>query len=403
MSNRTDRPGFHQGSKRKDGTRPRYWSPQRAVSGAPPSLESIKLDDALSDDEIASECKRLTAELKEELVHHDPKPEVFNGTVGSLVRCYRTNPKSPYHDLPHATRSRDYGPSLKLIEDTVGKRRVDALVGGDFTEWFKQWGRPKEEGGKPRLRRAQGGVKLLRVIFSYGTAERLPGCSAAREILTMLKFKAPKARTAKMTYEYARAIVVSAIERDRPSIAMTQAIQWATTLRRINVIGAWLPLKEDEEPSGIVRGRTRWTGPTVNQLSADRVFTLDATAKGGPATSHDLKECDLCALAFEHYQIPEVGPLIVSEVTGLPYRENYFATDWREIANAVNVPNEVWSMDSRAGAISEAEEVAGIDAARQMAGHTTTKTTARYVRNDPLKNNREVARKRKSLRGKKPV
>ena len=87
------------------------------------------------------------------------------------------------------------------------------------------------------------------------------------------------------------------------------------------------------------------------------------------------------------------GPLIVSEVTGLPYRENYYATDWRSIAKSAGVPQEVWSMDARAGAISEAEEATGsLDAARKTGRpHQRASTTLGYVRNDDLDNNRKVA------------
>lgn len=241
-------------------------------------------------------------------------------------------------------------------------------------------------------------MKLLRIIFSFGTTERFAHCATARQILEQMKFKAPKTRAQKLLYEHALAIVTTAIESERPSIALTQAIQWATSLRRINVIGEWVPLGEGEEPSGIVRGRTRWIGPTVRSLSPDLIFSLEATAKGGAPASFDLKEDDLVTLALEHYKLPETGPLIISETTGMPYRENYYTTDWREIADSAGVPKSIWSMDSRAGAISEAEEVAGIEAARKMAVHTTTKTTSRYVRNNTLGNNREIAKRRKNLR-----
>lgn len=97
--------------------------------------------------------------------------------------------------------------------------------------------------------------------------------------------------------------------------------------------------------------------------------------------------------------LPNLGPLIVSEKTGIPYRENYYAQNWREVAKAAGVPEDVLSMDARAGAISEVEEATGdLDAARKMAGHTTTKTTLVYVRNDDLANNRRIAEARSKLR-----
>jgi hypothetical protein len=319
-------------------------------------------------------------------------PNHFDGTIGGLVRCYRTLPSSPYQAVKSSTRTRDYDPALKLIEDTVGKRAVHALTASDFDRWYKNWAEDS------KVRRAHGAIRKLRQAFSFGVVERYPHCKQAREILALMRFAAPKARSVKMTYDQAKALVEAAIAAGRPSVAMTQAIQWDTSLRRVNVIGEWLPLKPGEERSGIVRGNSRWSGPTVQDLSPDLIFTLEATAKGGAGTRFDFKECDLVMLALEHYQLPAVGPLILSEDTGRPWRENYYAHAWREIADSISLPKGLWSMDSRAGAISETEEVAGIEAARKTATHTNAKTTARYVRNDLLEHNREVARKRRKNR-----
>ncbi|MCP4185246.1 MAG: hypothetical protein GY761_18380 [Hyphomicrobiales bacterium] len=78
-------------------------------------------------------------------------------------------------------------------------------------------------------------------------------------------------------------------------------------------------------------------------------------------------------------------------------RENYYAHDFREIANAAGAPNSVWSMDARAGAITEVEEVTDIGMAQKMAGHKSAKTTQGYVSGDSVKNNREVAKARSKL------
>ncbi|MEM8652963.1 MAG: integrase, partial [Pseudomonadota bacterium] len=67
------------------------------------------------------------------------------------------------------------------------------------------------------------------------------------------------------------------------------------------------------------------------------------------------------------------------------------ARDWRRIARLAGVPDNIWSMDTRAGSISEAEEVAGLEAARKLAAHSNSKTTLGYVRNDDLENNRKVS------------
>lgn len=50
-----------------------------------------------------------------------------DGTIGSLIRVYRTDDESPYKALKHSSRIRDYEPTLKLIDKTVGERAIVKL------------------------------------------------------------------------------------------------------------------------------------------------------------------------------------------------------------------------------------------------------------------------------------
>ena len=176
----------------------------------------------------------------------------------------------------------------------------------------------------------------------------------------------------------------------------SQALQWDTALRRIHIIAEWVPINNDDT-GGIVRGKTRWQGLSAADISPEQVLTVPMTSKNKKSTRHDLTCCPLVSEILKVAPLPGVGPLIISEKTGLPYRENYYA--WREIAKAAGVPEDVWSMDVRAGAVSEAEAATGdLDAARKLAGHSTQKTTLIYVRNDDLDNNRRVGDARAKLR-----
>lgn len=387
---RRDRPGY-QYRKRADGTTAHYWNPKRASKKAPDGLPLRKLPDDATEEQIAQLCRTWTDELLGELESLSRGP-VYDGTIKSLVTLYRTDENSPYHGLKHATRIRDYEPSLRVISKTVGNRAIAALKGEDFRRWYRQWG----SGG--RTRRAHGAIRKLRAVLSYGVEQRLPGCSAAREILSLIRFEAPRPRAMKMEYAHAKAICEKALEMKRPSIALTQALQWDTALRRIHIIGEWLPVMPGDE-GGIIRGKTKWRGLTAADVSPEMILTVPTTSRNKKATRHDLNECPLVMEVLKKTAFPKMGPLIVSETTGLPYRDNYYAADWREVAEAAEVPKVVWSMDSRAGAISEAEEATGnLDAARKLAGHTNARTTLGYVRNDDLDNNRKVAQARAKLR-----
>src|SRR5690606_18335487 len=239
----------------------------------------------------------------------------------------------------HATRIRDYDPTLRLISNSVGARRIPLLKGEDFRRWYREWGK----GG--HIRRAHGAIRKLRSVLSYGVEQKLNGCSQAREILSLIRFATPDARTVKMEYHHAVAICEKAIELGRPSSAITLAIQWDTALRRIHVIGEWLPAEEGDT-GGIIRGKTKWRGLTAADISADKVLTVPMTSRNKKATRHDLTACPLVMEVLKKAAFPKMGPLIVSEKTNLPYRENYYATDWREIAEAAGVPKAVWSADA---------------------------------------------------------
>jgi hypothetical protein len=52
--------------------------------------------------------------------------------------------------------------------------------------------------------------------------------------------------------------------------------------------------------------------------------------------------------------LPASGPIIINDVTGLPWSPNEYRRKWRLVATAAGVPKNVWNMDSRSGAISEA-------------------------------------------------
>ncbi len=378
---RTDRPGYQYRDNR-DGTRAHYWNPKRAVKGSPAALSAIRLADGLTDDEIAVECQRRTNELKAELVERESSPE-FDGTIKSLITCFRNDKTSTLHSVKHSTRIRDYEPSLRVLEKNVGKRRVDALRASDFREWFTQW---KKKGH----RRASGAIKLLRLVISYGAGERFHGCAQARLILSDMRFEQPAPRTVAMTYDQCLAIVKMSAEMDCPSIGFVEAVKFETALRRIDVIGEWSP-----SPDG---GEFRWTGLMAKDISKDMVLTLK-TSKTGAAVARDLSSYTLVAEALKAYRIPDIGPVVIDEDYGKPYWENRYTEKFKKVRNAAGVPSNVWSMDSRAGAVSETVEATGsLEAARDLATHTTTKTTRRYSRGDGLEASRKVAEARAKTR-----
>ncbi|MHC2298200.1 hypothetical protein [Rhizobium mongolense] len=378
---RTDRPGY-QFRTNRDGSIVHYWNPHRAVKGSSPSLSTIRLPDGLADEQIAAECQRLTQQLKEE-IRLLGTPTAFDGTISSLIKCYRGDKTSSLHSVKHSTRIRDYEPSLRVLDKSVGKRRVDMLVASDFKRWYADW-------RKKGHRRASGAIKLLRLVISYGAGERLHGCAQARLILSDMRFEQPAGRTVAMTYEQCLAIVKKSAEMECPSIGFVEAVKFETALRRIDVIGEWAP------PSG--GGEFRWSGLMAKDISKDMILSLK-TSKTGAAVARDLNSYPLVAEALKAYRIPDIGPVVIDEDYGKPYWENRYTEKFRKVRDAAGVPSNVWSMDARAGAVTETVEATGsLEDASSLATHSTTKTTRRYSRGDGLEKSREIAKARAAKR-----
>lgn len=79
--------------------------------------------------------------------------------------------------------------------------------------------------------------------------------------------------------------------------------------------------------------------------------------------------------------LPASGPLIINDVTGLPWTANEYRRKWRLVATKAGVPKNVWNMDSRSGAISEAIQAgAPIEFVRHAATHSDVSQTADYDR-----------------------
>jgi integrase len=92
-----------------------------------------------------------------------------------------------------------------------------------------------------------------------------------------------------------------------------------------------------------------------------------------------------------------IGPVIINETTGKPWKRFNYRRMWASVSAAVGVPPGVWNMDLRAGGITEGLEAgADITMLGKAATHTQVQTTQGYVR-DTLSKSRKVA----SLRARK--
>lgn len=374
---KTEAPGLKVKSN-KDGTVRYYWEARTdaARRGYRPSSVRLHYDD---DDQRAARCRVLQAEMLAWLANGDRFPErTYDGSLGSLAGLFASHEDSPYQNCKYNTQQL-YDDGIKIIRATVGERAIRELIGSDFNRWHRNWAKPAAEGKKPRLYRAKHTMDLVRRIIAFGVTCGYADCIRADLILSKMQFAAPPSRKSKMTAEQVEKIRAKAHELGLPSIALATAFQFDLAMRQKDVIGEWLPITDDEA-GGITYRDTRWAnGLTWADIGSDMILRK-AHVKTGFEVEYDLRLAPnvLAEIALAGRR---VGPLILSETTGDPYRNTKFSETFRKVASAAEVPSNVWSMDARAGAISEAYDggASGTDA-QKMAGHTNPQTSARYNR-----------------------
>jgi len=358
-------------------------------------------------EEILFRCGQLTAELYEWMNGQEAKPE-YDGSLKSLIEFYRFTEESPYHAIKHNTRAM-YDESLDLLIKTVGGRKLASLSGLDFNRWYAKLKEPaehtekelaaaKEAGIKPepkpeRMRRAYKAVQVLRIVVKFGVVANLSDCVRLATILQNMRFASPPARTQQITFEQVQAICTEALKQGRVSIAIAQALQFELTLRQVDVIGLWEPLAKGDEGKGIISARRRWTGGLLWSHIDSKGVLKKITTKTGQIAEHDTTAYPFLRTLLDAVPMEKrIGPIIIDEQSGLPYRDRQrYAKVWRKIAESCGVPKEVWNRDSRAGGVTEGSDAgANIEHLRHHANHSNIATTGKYNRNT-LEKTRRVA------------
>ncbi len=164
-------------------------------------------------------------------------------------------------------------------------------------------------------------------------------------------------------------------------------------MRQIDVIGRWA---EGRAEGGIsYRGRLWGGGLTWADLTAEKLAVR--TSKTGAEGEWTLANYPLLVRAIEAFPEEErIGPAVVDERTGQPYKDKAYGKIWRKIATAAGIPKEVWNMDSRAGALSEAAEAgAEPEDMREFGTHASFETTQRYIRRTGKATDRVAGLRRK--------
>jgi hypothetical protein len=225
-----------------------------------------------ADDEAApiARCQRLTAEMNEWLSGRRGRDPQFDGTIHSVINFWQTEPSSPYHALEASSRH-PYDVYSRMIVETVGARRIDALDGRDLRRWYAEWSAPLKEGGKPRIAAARMAMTVIKDALTFAATCRKPGCTELRDILSKIRFAGPHPRTQAPTAAEIIAARKAAHGIGHSPAALAYALQFEGAMRQWDVVGKWVPLA-DKKPSSIIDGTSKWVGPMWSQIDANMIL-----------------------------------------------------------------------------------------------------------------------------------
>lgn len=375
MADKINAPGLRW-RKRQGGECCAYWIARSDLvrQGYTPKCVRLHYDmtQPLAAEMLAHRCRVLQAEMLEWSGRLQRAPRRFNGTVRSLVDCYQADPDSPYYDLRPATQ-KSYSKHLRLLCDRVGDRQLAMVMGDDVRRWFKNIAAPDQPEGKPKLAYAYTMIGIFKAVVSWGASRGAnlinPNpCLLLRSQLSATRLKQPPARKTRLTYEQLTRFCNRAMERGRQSMARGLRMQFECALRQRDVIGEWQ--------------NGRWAnGLTWSDIGRDGVLRK-TTSKTGADAEHRITDypelaADLDATPLDN----RIGPLVIDEGTGLPYTPEKYRRWFRLIAREAGIPDEIWNMDARAGAVTEAYEAgATTEGAMALATHTQAATSRRYRR-----------------------
>jgi len=367
--------------ERKDGFA-WYWIPpaKDIANGFRP--KSIVLTEH-SADEREQRCIQLNADLAAWRATQ-AQPVATNYSLSWLISRYQTDAFSPYRNL-RARTARGYDHFCKHIAATVGERIIGSkadvtprISGEDVRRWHMKWG----ENG--RASRARHMLVMLRTLSAYAVEIGVPQARAFRDMLSDMRFPTVESRNEAPTRAQVHAIVSKALELGYRSIAITTWAQFELIERRTHIIGYY--------ENG--QWRPGWTWGNINK---DWTITYFQTKSGRVERTFDLTTVPaLLGLLQATPEAVRVGPVILAERTKnkavrRPWTERHYATVFRKIARAAGVPDNVWSMDMRAGGATEADAIGGVsDRELQDAGGWKDPRTRDRYRRQKVRNAQNV-------------
>jgi hypothetical protein len=286
-------------------------------------------------------------------------------TLGQLIKHYRTDPDSRFAKLSYQVRIKQ-DRLLTRIDKEHGHLQLRGIRARMLLAWYDIWA----SGGKWAM--AYEMMVRLRAMFSFGFALlEDQECERLHKILKETRFRTLGARSVEITKEHVQAIRTTAREHfGWPSIGLTQAFQFELLLPQKDAIGEWVPVSESGESDIVWRGKKWLRGLQWSSIDKNLILR-HASGAGGRPIEVDLRtapmvmeELYLIYGAKDPEQFPKSGPIVLCDITGMPWIAGEFRRKWRLVAKKAGVPDKVKNRDSvPAGMI-----VGGPDRARVSQG-----------------------------------
>jgi hypothetical protein len=382
-----------------------YWRAGKAARAAGYPVKNVNLS-SVPPEQLIGRCEALEAECAAWLAGERAvrRRYQYDGTLGSLLAVYQTHEDSPYHSLKAGSRI-PYDHYLRKLTEVYGERRLKTLTGLDIKGWHKVWRAPREPGRPERLAAAHFALNVLKAALTFGLISGFPDCGRLREFCSALRLPGPAPRDQAPSVEEVERAIAAAHALGRHRAALCYALQFETTARQWDLLGQWAPLS-DPRPSAVVDGDGKWFGPTWAAIDRNLTLTLTPSKTERTTKATVCVNLSLCPLVMTELALvpleERVGPLIVNERTGLPYRQALWGMAWRDVKKHAGLPRELWNRDLRAGGITEAQKAgAASDDRAKLAGHSPRINRDVYSRDVLVASNRVAEARDRFRKGEK--
>lgn len=266
-------------------------------------------------------------------------------TLKQLIELYRSDPDSPFRKLSYQVRVKQ-DRVLTRISAEHGDHQLQSIKARTLLAWHKAWA----SGG--RIAMASELIARLRALFRFGfTMLEDRECNRLLKILKEIRFRSLGPRLVPMTVEHVRAVRSAAHYFGWDSIALAQALQFELLLSQKDVIGEWVPVGEPGESDIVWRGQKWLRGLRWSNIDKNLILR-HAIGSGGRPIEVDLRTAPMALeeLKAQSYLLRSLRkaslPIVLCEITGMPWSTAEFRRKWRLVAKKAGVPDIVKNRDS---------------------------------------------------------